>query len=269
MGKISGLNAKTTIHDTDLFPMVDIEAETDETKKITGANVKSQIQAHAPQAHKTSHGYLGADEISHIRPITQRLIPFFYKNWADIVGFTAAHTGSGGFTLGWAYATLYTGVTDNSEGIISDTGGFYQAYASYGYSWGTKVSIRQGTTQTIWLGLLDIPTAPSLTQSHIAFYLDTDGKLWASSGNGANGTQTDTGLTHTSGEKDWFLSIYANNVGIYFYVDHVLKATHLLASAYYPNAVGCHYTMYIKNATDSATRQMFCYPLNLIAMFAY
>ena len=40
MGKISGLNAKTTIHDTDLFPMVDIEAETDETKKITGANMR-------------------------------------------------------------------------------------------------------------------------------------------------------------------------------------------------------------------------------------
>lgn len=43
--KISALNAKTTIHDTDLFPMVDIEAETDETKKITWTNLKAQILA--------------------------------------------------------------------------------------------------------------------------------------------------------------------------------------------------------------------------------
>jgi len=42
--KISALNAKTTIHDTDLFPMVDIEAETDETKKITGANLRNAIR---------------------------------------------------------------------------------------------------------------------------------------------------------------------------------------------------------------------------------
>lgn len=41
--KISELNAKTTVHDTDLFPMVDVEAETDETKKITGANLKTAI----------------------------------------------------------------------------------------------------------------------------------------------------------------------------------------------------------------------------------
>ena len=40
MGTISTRNEKTTIHDTDIFPMVDIEAETDETKKITWANIK-------------------------------------------------------------------------------------------------------------------------------------------------------------------------------------------------------------------------------------
>lgn len=43
--KISELNAKTTVHDTDIFPIVDIEAETDETKQITGANLKSEVLA--------------------------------------------------------------------------------------------------------------------------------------------------------------------------------------------------------------------------------
>jgi len=328
--KISELNAKATLHDTDLVPIVDIEAETDETKKITGANVKSQVLAghkdldtgvhgagaetilntgdvgtmaaetatdylaiadlenpptedeatKAPtsewafdhnavfEAHASRHDYLGADELSPIRTISQRLMPFINKVWTDINGFTAGHTGTGGFTIGFLFGELYTGVTNNSVGLIYDTRGFWQAYAAYGYSWGMKLSIRQGTTQTFWLGLLAAPTAPSLTQNHVAFYIDTDGNLWASSGNGTNGTQTDTGINVT-GLYGPILSIYGNATGLYFYVNHVLKATHLLASSYYPDAVSCYYTMYIKNATDGATRAMFCYPLNMFAQFAY
>lgn len=41
--KISSLTAKTTLGDSDLVPIVDIEATPDETKKITVANVKTQI----------------------------------------------------------------------------------------------------------------------------------------------------------------------------------------------------------------------------------
>jgi len=43
--KISELTEKTTIADTDMFPMVDEEASPDTTKKITGANLKSQVLA--------------------------------------------------------------------------------------------------------------------------------------------------------------------------------------------------------------------------------
>lgn len=43
MGKISGLDAKTTLHDTDLVPIVDIEAAPDKTKQITGANLKKVL----------------------------------------------------------------------------------------------------------------------------------------------------------------------------------------------------------------------------------
>ena len=42
--KISELVAKTTLHDTDLVPIVDIEATPDETKKITGANLRAGIK---------------------------------------------------------------------------------------------------------------------------------------------------------------------------------------------------------------------------------
>ena len=38
--KISELDAKTTVADTDMFVLVDVEADPDETKLITGANLK-------------------------------------------------------------------------------------------------------------------------------------------------------------------------------------------------------------------------------------
>jgi len=57
--KISELAAKTTIHDDDLFALVDTEATPDETKKITGANLKSQ----AVEGHKDlTTGVHGAGE---------------------------------------------------------------------------------------------------------------------------------------------------------------------------------------------------------------
>jgi len=54
--KISELDAKATLHDTDIFPMVDIEAETDETKKITGANLKAQVLAGHEDLDTGVHG---------------------------------------------------------------------------------------------------------------------------------------------------------------------------------------------------------------------
>lgn len=52
--KISELDAKATVHDTDLIPTVDIEAAPDKTKYVTGANFKAQmIAGHvaAPDPH--------------------------------------------------------------------------------------------------------------------------------------------------------------------------------------------------------------------------
>jgi hypothetical protein len=45
--KISALTPKVTLHDTDLVPIVDVEADPDETKHITGTNLKSAITRRA------------------------------------------------------------------------------------------------------------------------------------------------------------------------------------------------------------------------------
>ena len=59
--KISELDAKTTVADADLFVLVDDGAPST-TKKITGANLKSQVGANL--AHASRHEKAGADEIS-------------------------------------------------------------------------------------------------------------------------------------------------------------------------------------------------------------
>jgi len=60
--KISELIEKTTLADTDLMPMVDIEAIPDETKKITGANVKAQVLAGHKDSTTGVHG-VGASTV--------------------------------------------------------------------------------------------------------------------------------------------------------------------------------------------------------------
>lgn len=68
--KISELNAKATLHDTDLVPIVDIEADPDETKKITGANLKAQVLASTTfTSHKDRHDPEdGADKLDTAAP---------------------------------------------------------------------------------------------------------------------------------------------------------------------------------------------------------
>ena len=64
--KISVLDAKVTIADADMFVLVDEEDDPDQTKKITGANLKSQIQDHNPKAHASTHDSGGSDQVHSI-----------------------------------------------------------------------------------------------------------------------------------------------------------------------------------------------------------
>ena len=77
--KISELVEKTTLHDTDLVPIVDIEATPDETKKITGANVKAQVLAGHKDLTTGVHG-VGANYIPQA-PAADHLVRTFTKGW--------------------------------------------------------------------------------------------------------------------------------------------------------------------------------------------
>ena len=111
--KISELVAKTTIADTDLFAMVDEEATPDETKKITGANVKAQVLA----GHKDlTTGVHGFNKSARVYPSANQSIP-------NAV-FTALNFDS----EDWDTDTIHDTVTNNDR-LTCKTAGKYLASA--------------------------------------------------------------------------------------------------------------------------------------------
>ena len=77
--RISELTEKTTLADIDLMPVVDIEATPDETKKITGANVKAQVLAGHKDLTTGVHG-AGFNHVA-LASATPHVVRTFTKGW--------------------------------------------------------------------------------------------------------------------------------------------------------------------------------------------
>ena len=112
--KISETPAKATLHDTDLVPIVDIEAIPDTTKYITGANLKSQVLAGHKDLTTGVHG-VGTETINDLYDIAfSRLIVVpAYAGWTESTSGTASITQSVG------QLQLASGATDASVAICS------------------------------------------------------------------------------------------------------------------------------------------------------
>ena len=78
-------------------------------------------------------------------------------------------------------------------------------------------------TNEHWWGFFTNPTAPTITENHFGWRI-LNAQLYASCGNGANGTQTDTGITYAL-DDEHYLVIVTEAAAIKYYVDNVLKAT--------------------------------------------
>lgn len=180
------------------------------------------------------------------------LNPFYYKSWQDITGFTASHTGTGGFTTGFHLGQLYTGGNNGSRGCVYETNGIpiYTSTPVYSVRWG--LSINKATlpsSLTAWFGLLDSPTAPTATQKHIAFKI-AGLDVYASCGDGTNGNLEDTGVDFGQFTT---LDLYIKQVlsTLYYYINGVLKKTF---TTYCPtNWETARATMYVLNSAAEAS----------------
>lgn len=101
--KISALVEKTTLHDTDLVPIVDIEATPDTTKKITGANLKTAMGKHTQNTDTDLDATFEATFGKH----ADKLSAFAATTSAELAGVISDETGSGAL----AFATSPTLVT--------------------------------------------------------------------------------------------------------------------------------------------------------------
>jgi len=179
--------------------------------------------------------------------LAKRMPATTYYNWRDIGEFTLTTTGSGS---GGVYTLknyqLATGTTLNSIARLTSDSIFWvaQDYDVTRFEWTTGLSFRVADIagQEIWFGFMETPAAPTTTQKHVAFYVDTNGDIYATCGNGTSGTQVDTGLNINQNTVYVLLIIYGSS-DVKFYIDNVLKAT---ISTNIPSGFSAYMNFYIK-----------------------
>jgi hypothetical protein len=211
---------------------------------------------YAALTHASRHQWLGADQVN-IKDLFFQFVALYYKLWSDLNGFTSLVSGSGSNTTGFSYLSLWTGATINSVAGAYATQNYWLAYSDGNYRY--RVMARHNpqsvtTTSEYWFGILNVPATPSYTQKHIAFQI-LNGEIWASCGDGVNGTQVDTGVAlGATGTADLYFKYMGSDIK--YYVGGVLKAT---ITTNRPNNWQGYFTTYLTNSAAS-TRNMLIYP---------
>jgi hypothetical protein len=172
--------------------------------------------------------------------------------------FTDSVSGTGNVSKLFHRIRANTGTTVNSNSAWYVTNRLYIIPSDIYRRWSFKTTIQSVAYNTV-TGLLDDATAyvgilstflnPLTTDNHIGFYIN-GGSLYASNGNGAAGTQTDTGID-VEGGLYYTLRVKIEETQILFYVDNVLVATH---TTNLPSDVSYYYGLSIKNTGVAANR---------------
>jgi len=213
-------------------------------------------------AHASRHKWGGPDEVNIKDLFCVCFNPFYYKDWADLNGWTASHSGSGSFATSFRSGIMQTGTTSGSRSLVysGDPFRFDAAVSAQRQRWGLSLQPRGGAVAycTLWFGCLSSPAAPSDTQYHVAFKI-VDGILYASCGNGTAGTQVDTGITLAQ-YTTYKLNFKYMEDDIKFYVDDALKAT---IAANRPSGVYLHPCCYALNG-EAANKEWWVYPMIIV-----
>jgi len=188
------------------MPMVDIEAALDETKKITGANLKSQVLA------------------GHFFDKFRDFIP-----WVSIDGLVIG--GDTGYSITSNGTCLYI-----KSGDVAN----YATFCYNNCSWmklldsGKVITfdfpltyIYSVIAQTIWVRMTyDTSNPPSETIAHFGWKI-IDADLYASNADGTTQTITDTTVDLSSGFQRTRLKIvFTPGTDCKFYINDILRVTH-------------------------------------------
>ena len=211
-------------------------------------------------AHEARHKWLGADEINIRGLMFQNPITWMHMHFETQDGWTEATTGTGSVTNLPDYFKIETGATNGSTVAKYLTSNLWISPGTQSYSitfearaWGTI------SDQIAYAGYFDNPTAPTDTEKHIGWKFDGT-TIYASNGNGTNGTQTDTGITLATVKRNLTI-IIENASSIKYYVDGVLKATH---TTNIPASSNLNLTFYLINSVG-ATKSFGAYPIQMMA----
>jgi hypothetical protein len=217
---------------------------------------KSSVDGLNLASHVLRHKWLGDDALN-IKDLFFQFAALYYKLWSDLNGFTSLVSGSGSNTPGFSYLTLLTGTTSGSRAGAYATQNYWLAYSDGTYRY--RVMARHNplsplTNSEYWFGILNLPTSPSYTQKHVAFQI-LNGRIWASCGDGTNGTQVDTGVDlGATGTADIYFKYMASDIK--YYIGGVLKAT---ITTNRPNNWSGYFTTSFTNSA-AEYKNMLIYP---------
>jgi len=238
--------------DADHTKLDGIEAGADVTDSTNvddaGAVMESDYNANTI-LHATSDNTPVAEDFRFV--LAKRMPTTVYYEWRNTDLFTLTTTGSGsGSIYTIKNYLLGTGTTLNSIARLTSDDIFWidKDYDVSRFEWTTTMSVRTADCegQSIWIGLMETPATPSTTQKHVAFYVDTNGDIYASCGNGTSGTQTDTGLNVSLNVVFVLLIVYGAS-DVKFYVDNVLKAT---ITTNIPDGFGSYMNFFIQTLEE-------------------
>ena len=207
---------------------------------IPGANPKDACviatwpQGTTPQPHDSMHESGGSGEINltDLKGLPRDCFPFpdtgYHEPWKNLDGWTQSTSGSGSISVYLLDLRLLSGTTVSSlASIYLTTTPLAHPYLAGFRIFTTIQSLSNLTASEI--RLYDIHTGvslpPSDTSKHAGFKI-IDGEIYATNGDGANETSTDTGESIAAIYKAKTLELRGTGSGIEFYVDGALKAIH-------------------------------------------
>jgi hypothetical protein len=210
-------------------------------------------------AHKTQHQFLGTDFLD-IPGMLIAQVPYF--NLECDTGLTATVTGTGVTTQTKSALRVDSGATSGGTagGVFTVAWWHDKDAATSRYKWGGKVQAAGASTDKweAWYGMFsDTTTFPVVASNHVAFRLlstgdGTNAVLQASSGNGANGTQTQLVASVGAYATYYLIAIYGATTILFYYstdaATWTLGATHTHGVEYTPDNVSLYYGAWGRSA---------------------